>query len=118
MKQENSEFKLFFSGPTPVPTGPPTTTQEPQNVVMPQRDWEYMLKWATPNSGPVGEAPYVPGTPGAQWTNEEVLSTRLRIFQMIHPNWNVRKEQGTWNGLGPVTADVSKTPNRVVGFHT
>ena len=72
-------------------------------MIIPQRTWEYLLEEETPNTGPPGAAPYVPGSPGAQWTNEEVLSTRLRIFQMIHPNWNVRKKQGTWNGLGPVT---------------
>jgi len=78
-----------------------------------------MLEEETPNTGPPGAAPYVPGTPGAQWTNEEVLSTRLRIFQMIHPNWNVRKKQGTWNGLGPVTDIGQVTENMLMrlAFH-
>ena len=90
------------------PTGPPTTTQTPQNVIIPERSWMYQDTKMTPNPGPLGDARYIPGTPGSQWTKEEVLSTRLRIFQMIHPTWTVRKDQGTWNGLGAQTSIVSR----------
>ena len=53
-----------------------------------------------PTPGPVTNTTYQPGTPGAQWTDDEVMATRLRVLQMIHPNWDVKKAQGTWNGIG------------------
>ena len=51
-----------------------------------------------PNPGP--ESPdtvYVPGTPGADWTPEEVETTRQRVIQMIHPVWRVKVEMGKPN---------------------
>ena len=60
-----------------------------------------------PTPGPEKETVYQPGTPGRQWTDEEVSATRLRVFQMIHPNWEIKKSQGTWNGVGTVTEFVS-----------
>ena len=55
-----------------------------------------MTKDEQPDSGP--ESPdtvYVPGTPGGNWSPEEVESTRKRILQMIHPSWKVKAEMGT-----------------------
>merc|ERR1711892_50472 len=100
-------------------TGPPTTTQPPQNVVIPQRSWMFQYEWMTPIPGPIGDAPYIPGTPGSQWTNEEVLSTRLRVLQMIHPSWTIRKHQGTWNGVGGQTSMGQVTENTLMrlAFH-
>ena len=60
----------------------------------------------TPTPGPVTDAAYQPGTPGAQWTDDEVSATRLRVLQMIHPNWDIKKDQGTWNGVGVKTEEV------------
>ena len=57
---------------------------------------DYMTKDEQPESGP--ESPdtvYVPGTPGGNWSPEEVESTRKRILQMIHPSWKVKAEMGT-----------------------
>ena len=45
-----------------------------------------------PNPGPALDTVYVPGNPGAAWTEEEIESTRRRILQAIHPDWNVKKE--------------------------
>ena len=67
-----------------------------------------------PNPGPEGKTTYQPGTPGAQWTDDEVKATRLRILQMIHPNWSVKKSQGTWNGVGSVTTIVSMKKQKFV----
>ena len=60
----------------------------------------------TPSLGPVTNMTYQSGMPGGQWTDDEVKATRLRILQMIHPNWDVKKAQGTWNGLGVKTEKV------------
>merc|ERR1711892_1541771 len=100
-------------------TGPPTTTQPPQNVVIPQRSWMFQYEWMTPIPSPIGDAPYIPGTPGSQWTNKEVLSTRLRVLQMIHPSWTIRKHQGTWNGVGGQTSMGQVTENTLMrlAFH-
>merc|ERR1719341_2645517 len=35
---------------------------------------------------------YVPGSPGAAWSEAEISSTRARILQAIHPDWDVMKE--------------------------
>ena len=51
-----------------------------------------MTKDEEPDSGP--ESPdtvYVPGTPGGNWSPEEVESTRKRILQMIHPSRKVKR---------------------------
>ena len=54
---------------------------------------------------------YHPGEKGGVWTDHEIASTRRRVFQMIHPNWDVKKAQGTWNGVGTVTDKVRITYN-------
>ena len=61
----------------------------------------------SPDPGPEMPAfAYQPGAKGGVWTDHEVASTRRRVFQMIHPNWDVKKAQGTWNGVGTVTDKV------------
>ena len=45
-----------------------------------------------PTPGPSLDSVYVPGTPGAPWTDEEVETTRFRILQAIHPDWSVKKD--------------------------
>ena len=35
-----------------------------------------------PDPGPTLDTAYVPGTPGADWTDEEVHVTRMRILQV------------------------------------
>ena len=52
----------------------------------------YLTTDEAPDPGPVLDSVYVPGNPGAAWTAEEIESTRLRILQAIHPDWNVKKE--------------------------
>ena len=89
-------------------------------MTMPERSWAYMTTSMTPTPGPEKETVYVPGTPGGQWTGDEVTwllyylllllqvaATRSRILQMIHPAWDVKKAQGTWNGVGTVTTKVT-----------
>ena len=43
----------------------------------------YLTVDETPTSGPDLDTAYVPGTPGAAWTETEIESTRLRILQAI-----------------------------------
>jgi len=68
----------------------------------------------TPSPGPVTNMTYQSGMPGGQWTDDEVKATRLRILQMIHPNWDVKKAQGTWNGLGVKTEKGQTTENTLM----
>ena len=46
-----------------------------------------MSKDMTPNPGPERNTKYVPGTPGGDWTEEEVAVTKRRIMKMITPSW-------------------------------
>ena len=78
----------------------------PPLVTIPLRSWVYMTPSMAPPPGPVTNTTYQPGTPGVQWTDDEVVATRLRILQMIHPNWDIKKAQGTWNGIGTTTEKV------------
>merc|ERR1712066_742836 len=48
----------------------------------------------TPDNGPEMDTVYVPGTPGADWTSEEVETTRQRIFQIMTPVWDEKEELG------------------------
>ena len=52
----------------------------------------YLTSREDPDPGPALDTVYVPGNPGAAWTEEEIESTRLRILQAIHPDWEVKKE--------------------------
>ena len=52
---------------------------------------DYMTSDMTPDPGAETDSVYQPGTPGGQWSADEVETTRQRIFQMIHPNWDVKK---------------------------
>ena len=54
----------------------------------------------SPNPGPSLDSVYVPGTPGADWTDEEIESTRYRILQAIHPDWAVKYEMFGENQQG------------------
>ena len=40
-----------------------------------------MRSGTSPDPGPTLDIVYVPGTPGADWTDEEVHVTRMRILQ-------------------------------------
>jgi len=68
----------------------------------------------TPDTGPEKDTVYQPGSAGSPWTDDEVLSTRLRVLQMIHPNWSVKKAQGTWNGVGVKTKIGQVTENTLM----
>ena len=67
------------------------------NIGLGISDLEYMQKDDTAYPGnpgdDIGEA-YVAGNVGAQWTSEEVESTRTRILQLIHPDWRIKYEMG------------------------
>jgi len=52
----------------------------------------YMRSGTAPDPGPTLDSAYVPGTPGADWTDEEVHVTRMRILQAVHPDWDVKKD--------------------------
>ena len=42
----------------------------------------YLTHDVSPNSGPELDTVYIPGTPGAPWSEDEIKSTRLRILQV------------------------------------
>ena len=63
---------------------------------------DYMTTDMTPDQGPEMDTVYQPGTPGAQWSAEEVDTTRQRIIQMISPEWDVKVQ--TWAGYLTVKA--------------
>merc|ERR1712198_793611 len=44
------------------------------------------------NLGPELDTVYVPGKPGASWTDEDVEITRMRILMAAHPDWEVNKQ--------------------------
>ena len=52
---------------------------------------DYMTSDMTPDLGAETDSVYQPGTPGGQWSADEVKTTRQRIFQMIHPDEDVKK---------------------------
>ena len=77
----------------------------------------YLTYDESPNPGLELASVYVPGTPGAAWTEDEIKSTRLRILQVhkvttririlkylchqaIHPDWNVQKDLYNMKGRG------------------
>ena len=51
------------------------------------------------NPGEVTGEAYIAGNIGAQWTSEEVESTRTRILQLIHPDWKIKYKMGTARDL-------------------
>ena len=55
-------------------------------------DDAYLTRKMSATSGPESDDVYQPGTPGGAWTDEEVATTRRRIFQMIYPDWDVKKD--------------------------
>ena len=73
------------------------------------------------NYGPERKTVYQPGTPGGQWTQEEIDSTRSRIVQMINPVWQVKKEIGTAdNNMGKFkdgSGDVTENVLLRLAFH-
>ena len=57
-----------------------------------------MPKGQESNEGPKQpETVYIPGTPGGQWTPEEVDSTRQRILLMTSPLWLVQMAMGQFD---------------------
>ena len=51
---------------------------------------DYLTVDEEPDPGPSLDTVYVPGTPGAAWTVEEIETTRERILQGINPDWEVQ----------------------------
>ena len=46
----------------------------------------------SPDPGPEQGTVYIPGTPGAAWTDEEISTTRKRVQQMITPEWDAKDD--------------------------
>jgi len=74
-------------------------------------DDAYLTHKMSATSGPESDDVYQPGAPGGAWTDEEVATTRRRIFQMIHPDWDVKKDMYTYSlrtlrDQGPITENV------------
>merc|ERR1719192_1984236 len=77
----------------------------------------YLTYETDPDPGPTLDTAYVPGNPGAAWTEEEIESTRFRILQAVHPDWDVKKEMyGRGKGRGD---RYGATENRIMrlAFH-
>lgn len=74
----------------------------------------YMEVGMEPDPGPTLDTAYVPGTPGADWTEEEIDSTRLRILQAIHPDWGVKVDMfGSENQL-EVEMESTASENKIM----
>ena len=73
-----------------------------------------MHSYEPPTPGPLKETVYQPGTPGATWTEAEVNSTRRRILQMIHPNWEVKKHM--YGKYGSVKEEIYKVGTIIIGI--
>merc|ERR1712008_595979 len=74
-------------------------------------DDAYLTHKMSATSGPESDDVYQPGTPGGAWTDEEVATTRRRIFQLIHPDWDVKKDMYAYSlrtirDQGPITESV------------
>ena len=64
---------------------------------------DYLTWEEDPDPGPSLDTAYVPGTGGAAWTGKEIESTRARILQAIHPDWEVQYNmygRGNWGTHG------------------
>ena len=58
---------------------------------------EIMTTNDVPNPGPDSpDTVYMPGTPGANWSPEEIESTRQRIIQMVSPIWSEKEKMGAF----------------------
>ena len=79
------------------------------------RGEDYLTWEEEPDPGPSLDTVYVPGTPGAAWTGEEIERTRERILQAIHPDWET---QYNMTGNGPFTG-TQVTENKIMrlAFH-
>ena len=70
-------------------------------------DIHSMCSGTSPDPGPTLASAYVPGTPGADWTDEEVHVTRMRILQACffsHPfaiKTNVMSSCSIYQGCPP-----------------
>ena len=67
---------------------------------------DYMTTDDIPTPGPEKDTVYQPGTPGGDWDEGEVASTKRRIMQLIDPDWKVKVEMGVAEGklaFGKVT---------------
>ena len=56
---------------------------------------------------------YKAGLPGANWSPEEIESTRQRIIGAITPLWPEKQTLGTGNGLG-TNKDIGETTENVL----
>ena len=71
-------------------------------------DYAHLHSDEAPTPGPDLDTAYEPGKPGAAWTEEELESTRLRILQAIHPDWEVQEE------MFGIRTSVVATENRIM----
>ena len=73
---------------------------------------DYLTSDEVPTSGPSLDTTYVPGTPGAEWTGDEIKNTRNRILQAIHPDWETQYNMFGRGNWGPVANEA--TENRIM----
>ena len=71
-------------------------------------EYDHLHSHEDPDPGPALDTAYIPGTPGADWTGEEIESTRLRILQAIHPDWGVQED------MFGIRKSVVATENRIM----
>ena len=77
---------------------------------------DYMTTDDTPTPGPEKDTVYQPGTPGGDWNEGEVASTKRRIMQLIDPDWKVKVEMGVGKGALATGGVTENTLMRLV-FH-
>ena len=73
---------------------------------------DYLTSDEVPTSGPSLDTAYVPGTPGAEWTGDEIKNTRNRILQAIHPDWETQYNMFGHGNWGP--GGNKATENRIM----
>ena len=79
---------------------------------------DYLTVDEEPDPGPSLDTVYVPGTPGAAWTVEEIQTTRERILQGINPDWEVQYNMtGIGAFLTPETETVTENKIMRLVFH-
>jgi len=60
---------------------------------------------------------YQAGTSGGPWSEEEVASTRQRVLQMIHPDWDVKEEMYQLDKTDSTKGEISENVLLRLVFH-
>merc|ERR1740124_576502 len=79
---------------------------------------EAIIPYGTePTMGPEMDTVYQAGTSGGPWSEEEVASTRQRVLQMIHPDWDVKEEMYQLDKSDSTKGEISENVLLRLVFH-